>query len=500
MAKRNREHKGYRTFKSTYKNREGQTRQTAKWYIEFRDHNETIRRLPAFTSKAASEEMARNIVKLVGYYKASGGQVDFGLTTWLETLPTKVKLKLCKIGLLQPQRLINSKTLREHIADFESSMQARGRNRKHIRLTVGKIVRVCTACNFQVWTDVSADRVEHCLLSLREQDNGIGQSTFNAYVVALKSIGNWMVENGRATISPLRTLQKLTVTDSEERRALTVEEARKLLRVTETAPDRYGLSGHERSLIYRLAIETGLRSSELKSLKVESFDFDCNPACVCVARANTKNKQAACLELSSTTSELIRQHLMNKMPGTLAFNMPASTHTAEMLRADLEDAAIPATDEAGRVLVFHSLRHTRGVWLFEHYKAHPREVQELMRLSDRYTKSFRLTDTTLIERGPDLSPSTELDSAKCTGTNSQPVLASCLAQQCTPTEPRKDSDRHKNDKNPKASKAVNPAYHRRKALKTSTWARLDSNQRRHKPADLQSAPFVHFGTRPFGHD
>ena len=28
------------------------------------------------------------------------------------------------------------------------------------------------------------------------------------------------------------------------------------------------------------------------------------------------------------------------------------------------------------------------------------------------------------------------------------------------------------------------------------WAGLDSNQRRHKPADLQSAPFGHFGTSP----
>src|ERR1044071_2791566 len=28
------------------------------------------------------------------------------------------------------------------------------------------------------------------------------------------------------------------------------------------------------------------------------------------------------------------------------------------------------------------------------------------------------------------------------------------------------------------------------------WARLDSNQRRHKPSDLQSDPFGHFGTRP----
>lgn len=38
-------------------------------------------------------------------------------------------------------------------------------------------------------------------------------------------------------------------------------------------------------------------------------------------------------------------------------------------------------DAAGRFLDFHALRHTRGVWLFEHHKAHPREVQDLMGVS-----------------------------------------------------------------------------------------------------------------------
>ena len=28
------------------------------------------------------------------------------------------------------------------------------------------------------------------------------------------------------------------------------------------------------------------------------------------------------------------------------------------------------------------------------------------------------------------------------------------------------------------------------------WAKMDSNHRRHKPADLQSAPFGHSGIRP----
>ena len=67
---------GFRLFKTTYNDAQGRTRQAAKWYVEFRDHNEIIRRLPAFTSKSASTEIGRNIVKLVGYYEGSGGQVD----------------------------------------------------------------------------------------------------------------------------------------------------------------------------------------------------------------------------------------------------------------------------------------------------------------------------------------------------------------------------------------------------------------------------------------
>ena len=52
-----------RVFKSTYRDAEDRKRQTAKWYVEFTDQRETVRRLSAFTSKAASEEMGRNVDK-----------------------------------------------------------------------------------------------------------------------------------------------------------------------------------------------------------------------------------------------------------------------------------------------------------------------------------------------------------------------------------------------------------------------------------------------------
>ena len=34
-----------RVFKTTYTDRDGQAKQASKWYVEFRDHNDVVRRL-----------------------------------------------------------------------------------------------------------------------------------------------------------------------------------------------------------------------------------------------------------------------------------------------------------------------------------------------------------------------------------------------------------------------------------------------------------------------
>lgn len=68
MAKRK---QGFRLFRAGYNNRNGKACEAAKWYVEFRDQLDTVPRLPAYTSKAASEELGRNVVKLVAYFKGS---------------------------------------------------------------------------------------------------------------------------------------------------------------------------------------------------------------------------------------------------------------------------------------------------------------------------------------------------------------------------------------------------------------------------------------------
>src|SRR5215475_3489516 len=107
----------HRGFKTTYKDRKGKTREAEKWHVEFRDHNETVRRLPAFTSKPASEEMGRNLVKLAEYHKGTGGQTDPALSRWLAGLPRQTRDKLVSIGLLEAQRVAAGKPLREHLDD-----------------------------------------------------------------------------------------------------------------------------------------------------------------------------------------------------------------------------------------------------------------------------------------------------------------------------------------------------------------------------------------------
>ena len=58
---------------------------------------------------------------------------------------------------------------------------------------------------------------------------------------------------------------------------------------TRTGPNRNGMPGDERALLYRTAIETGLRSKELRSLTRGGFHLTgSRPRVLCDA-ADTKN-------------------------------------------------------------------------------------------------------------------------------------------------------------------------------------------------------------------
>jgi len=431
-----------RCFRPAYKDRGGKKCKTSKFYVEFRDHLQLTRRLPAFTDKRQSEALGRQIEKLVAC-KVSGQQPDAQLARWLESIPGKMRDKFVKIGLIDSTRAAASKLLSKHIGDFEQSLIDKGDTRKQAQMTVSRVKRIARDCKFTTWTDINASRVQRCIARMRE--NSLGKKTANYYLKAFQHFSRWMVEDRRATTSPVTHLRAVEVNKQDirrQRRPLEPDEVRRLLEATQAAGPRFGLTGYQRAMIYRLAVESGLRANEIRMLKVGSFDFDNNT--VTVRDHTTKNRKEKTLPLRPNTAAEIRELLANKLPAAQAFKVPGKP--IDMLRPDLKAAGIDYVDDAGRYCDFHSLRHTTGS-LLAASGVHPKIAQEIMRHSDinltmgLYTHTLRGQETDAINSLPDFSrPSRE--SQKKTGTDdvnvTDSVLASCLALSCaghSPTMP-----------------------------------------------------------------
>ncbi|MCZ6851587.1 MAG: tyrosine-type recombinase/integrase [Planctomycetota bacterium] len=223
--------------------------------------------------------------------------------------------------------------------------------------------RVIEGCRFTFWADITPSKVEAYLKRRRDgngKKRGISAQTSNYYLQAVKQFCGWMVSDGRASESPITHLKALNArTDRRhERRALTVDELGLLLRAAQSGPERFGMTGPDRAMLYRLAVESGLRRGELASLMRSSFDLDGSEPTATVEAAHSKRRREDVQPLPQELADALREHLTSDMPDEPAFNMPARRDNAIMFRADLDAAGIPYRDDAGRVADFHALRHT----------------------------------------------------------------------------------------------------------------------------------------------
>ena len=252
-----------RLFKATYKDRSGETREAGKWYVEFRDQLQRRKRLAAFKDKKASAEFGRKLEVLVAC-RVSGERPSGDLARWLESLPSALCEKLAALGILDGQRVAASKCLAEHLADWRAALEAKGNTSKHVKLLTARAKALIEGCGFRYLSDIEPACVQGYLAELRDGGNGISVQTSNFYQAALKQFCKWMVREGRASESPIAHLQGLNVrTDRRhDRRALTLGETRRLLAAARKGPALRGMTGADREMLYRVALETGLRWSE----------------------------------------------------------------------------------------------------------------------------------------------------------------------------------------------------------------------------------------------
>lgn len=309
-------------------------------------------------------------------------------------------------GVIDPRQesLVSEagKPIDMHLADFEAMMRARQRSEDHVKRTLLFIREVCAAAGFEKPSDITADGLNRVMASMKAENKAA--RTIQARVVAMKALTRWLTDHAKLPHDPLRSVKRPSVkTDRRLRRRMLLPAEWPYLRAATLASGpRDGMNPLERVTLYALAIQTGLRQNELRSVtKADLFLAGDKPYVRCKAE-NTKNGQEARQYIQSDLAADLRQLVASKMPTASVFAMPDEWHVAGMLRADLAAARrqwldevkhdadarakreqsdfLAVTNHQGEVLDFHSLRHCCGAWLALR-GVHPNVIKTVMRHS-----------------------------------------------------------------------------------------------------------------------
>src|SRR5262245_56364423 len=84
----------------------------------------------------------------------------------------------------------------------------------------------------------------------------------------------------------------------------------------------------ERTLLYAVAIQTGLRSGELRSLKRSQLFLAGETPFITCAAGSTKNGVAARQYIKPDLARKLAQHIVTKTPAAPVFDLPASEDVA----------------------------------------------------------------------------------------------------------------------------------------------------------------------------
>jgi len=330
-------------------------------------------------------------------------------------------------GLIDPQLegyvREAKRPLAELVTEYKSKLIANGRTERYIAEAVGYVERFAKAERIETAAAFTAERMAHYAAGL--SDAGKSARTVQAAIGAAKSFTRWLVACEKLPRDPLAGTRKPNpdANRKRRRRMLLPEEWPVLELATIHAPERFGMAGSERALLYRAAIQTGLRANELRSLKRESIVLGATQPYIVLEAASAKNRRSARVQIDRSLADLLCDFLAPKLPSCEVFQLPHASNLARMLRSDLADARkrwiaeakkdpqeitrrqqsdfLTTENHSGHLLDFHSLRHTCGGWL-ANSGAHPKTVQAVMRHS---------TITLTMDRYGHLLPGAETDAA-----------------------------------------------------------------------------------------
>jgi len=364
-----------RLFKRRRSGPNGKVLESDLWYLDHMDELGIRRKVPLCRSETAAKLMMADILK---------------------------RVELAKIGISDPYERHRTRPVPEHLREWHDSMVHSGGTEKHAGMQKARVLRVLKLALVGFLGEITSEKVLKALDHLGKA-NGLSIASLNHHLGATRAFCRWTVSTHRMQTNPMAGIKPRPGAENDQRharRVFTDSEFAWLVKTTEAGPNRCGLSGKDRSMLYRLAVASGFRSKELAALTPRNFSPDM--AIVKLSGRFTKNNKDAHQPVPEGLKRDLAVWFAGKAQGEPLWPRLIGPRAAgpRILKPDLEtarlawvaDAQTPDErkhretdpdflrweDSSGRFLDMHGLRHT-AVSNWAKAGARPRELQLLAR-------------------------------------------------------------------------------------------------------------------------
>ena len=249
----------------------------------------------------------------------------------LDELVQELEMEAAGIILPKPIRDAAARPIIEHLNDYVADLRALGRADKHINNIEFRVGRLIQECQWKRGVDVTADS----FVTWRGKQN-LAAKTINDYLGAIISLLNWMKHNKRILDNALDAVKKVDTTGEETRirRAFTDDEIQRLLNT----------AGKYRA-VYLMAVNTGLRRSELAELLWSDLELSAAIPVVHVRASISKNGKATSIPLHPDVVVALQALRNGSQNEDCVFQR---VPRIERFRRDLKKAGIAYIDASGR--------------------------------------------------------------------------------------------------------------------------------------------------------
>lgn len=334
------------------------------------------------------------------------------------------------LGLIDPFKEAEKTSILEYLDQYHAHLNTRF-SVAHANEQQSKIQKVIKLTKAVFLPEVTQPKLLSALNKLTS-DKGFSAQTFNHYVSAVKAFFNFIDNQlGALRVNPAKGVKKRNINDASlihRRRAFTPEEGDYLVNATKgfTFHPREAVSPLDRSFLYRLALQTGLRAKELSCLQPE--DFDLTKHSLTIQAAYAKGKRTDVLPISDSLANTLVPWLKTKTPKTKLWSGAyhrgqlgkqlkkdmararklyiAQAPTEKEAKKRLADDFLRWQDSSGLFADFHSQRAT-FITNLAGLTPNIKEVQQLARHQNalttmRYIKTTPAALANLISRMPDV--------------------------------------------------------------------------------------------------